>query len=511
MSALIGSVTGAISGGILKAQVALEHEAIMNNPVFLGQITDEQANYIQLWLRYFKFTPDPAGILKQTVIISLIVPAIIYGIYELGMMGYDEAKPVILFHWKLTIAILVIIVIAIIMLGWSATISILLFPFTLLWSGIVWLYKNLVPASTQAFLAKPANSIEGFLEKSSLKDAQTDPERMTLVNLQPVAVKQIGYAGPTEKGGSFKPDTAILAAVQAGVRFFTLQIDYLETAKTGDFAAANVPTLLYRNGANELVSTNGASIADIAKNLSIYAFNKDFPSNAQPLVLYLHFVRTPNYITKPDAYMKFLSDVAEALGPIQPHILHSNENTDFTRQQNEKALVYTPVTLFENKIILITNADTSIFRHVDKLSMSAVPLDKDLDYMTCARAYLEDATDDLGVTSLASEHTPYVVVASYARLRGISGKMRDDYAIRGKGRFVIAMPTMADTPSQADIQSMMKTLAVNVVPMNLFGATDPELKTQIDTWATKPFYNLKPVMLQSMKVAVAGYTPPPGL
>ena len=511
MSALIGSVTGAISGGILKAQVALEHESIMNNPVFLGQITDEQANYIQLWLRYFKFTPDPAGILKQTVIISLVVPAIIYGIYELGMMGLTEAKPVAMFYWKWTLAIIFIIIVAIVMLGWSATIGILLFPFTLLWSGIVWLYTNLVPASTQAFLAKPANSIEGFVEKSSLKDAQTDPERMTLVNLQPVAVKQIGYAGPTEKGGSFKPDTAILGAMQAGVRFFTLQIDYLETTKNGDFASLNVPTLLYRNGANELVSTNGASIADIAKNLSIYAFNKDFPSNAQPLVLYLHFVRTPDYITKPDVYMKFLADVAEALGPIQPHMLHSNENTDFTRQQNEKALVYTPVTLFENKIIVLTNADTSIFRNAEKLSMGSVPLERDLDYMACARVYLDDAADNLGVTSLASEHTPYVVIASYTRLRGMTGRTRDDYAIRGKGRFVIAMPTMMETPSQADIQSMMKTLAVNVVPMNLFGVTDPEIKRQIDTWATKPFYNLKPALLQSMKVAVAGYAPPPGL
>ena len=464
-----------------------------------------------MWLRYFKFSPDPSGILKQTMIITLIVPAIIYGIYQLGMMGLSEAKPTIMFHWKWAIAILLIIVVACVLFGFSFVLSILFLPITLVWSGIVWLYKNLVPASTQAFLAKPAASTEGFVEKSSLRNAETDPERMTLVNLQPVAVKQIGYAGPTEKGGSFKPAATILRAVQAGVRFFTLQIDYLETAKSGDFAAVNVPTLLYKNGADELVSTNGASIAEIAKNLSIYAFNKDFPSSAQPMILYLHFVRTPNYITKPDAYMKFLSDVAEALGPIQSQMLHNNDNTDFTRQQNEKALVYTPLTLFENKIILLTNTDTSIFRHANKLSMSAVPLNKDLDYMTCMRVYLEDATDGLGVTSLASEHTPYAVVASYARLKGISGKMRDDYAVRGKGRFVIAMPTMTDTPSQAEIQSMMTSMGVNVVPMNLFGATDPDVKKQVDSWATAPFYNLKPIMLQSMKVAVTGYVPPPGL
>lgn len=503
---ILDTITGAAAGAMLKANALAEHEAL--KIALFGIPSDATVDTIQKWFRYYGIVPSVTHTALETGGLLAVIGIFFGLIYEIAMLEGGKLISTLKFHWVWTILTIVFIV-AVWILFPGTVPSVVSWIYNAIGSVIMWLYNAVVPKSTQDFILSPVKSIEGFVDKSSTKPVETDPERMTLVNIQPASVKQIGYAGPTEKGGSFVPDATILNAMQAGVRFFTLQIDYLENTMNSKFDKVNVPTLLYRNDSNELVSTNGASIADIAKNLSIYAFNKDFPSYSEPLILYLHFVRTPNYITKPDEYMKFLASVAEALGPIQSLILHKNDTTDFSRQQNEHALVLTPLTLFEKKILIFTNADTSIFRNAEKLSMPKMPLTKDLDYMSCMRVYLEDAADNLGITGFASEQTAYAIVASYARLKAISGKARDDYAMRGKTRFVIAMPSTMDTPSQDDINTMLTTMGVNTVPMNLFGNTNADINKQLTTWAKKPFYRLKPVLLQSVKVAVAGYTPPP--
>ena len=358
---------------------------------------------------------------------------------------------------------------------------------------------------------------ESFVDKSSVADSTDPSDQITLANIQPVSIKQAGFMGPTEKGGKFETDLAVINAIRAGVRFFTLQIDYLETSPGAGFDKINVPTLVYRDNSKAVVSTNGASIADLAKQFSIYAFNPDFPSNTQPLILYLHFVRTPNYITKPDAYMKYLSAVASALAPLQSMIVHGHDTTDFSRQKNERVLLYTPLSAFENKVLILTNADTSVFRNAQKLSMTPVSLDMDLDYMTAMRVYLDDEKDSFGVTSVASEGPAYAVIASYSRIKAMKGRRKDDdkkmtdFALKGKGRFVIAMPGQMENPSQDDINKLLTKAGVNTVPMNLFGTSDPDIKKQITLWGGNPFYRLKPALLQSTKVAVVGYTPPPNV
>jgi hypothetical protein len=503
---ILNSITDAISSASRSAIVSAEHVAL--KAALFDIPSDEQIDYLQKWFRYFGITPSISNTAMEVVLVPIVIVAIIAFIYQRVIVELGNLKMVAMDNWEWSL-IIIIFLLAIWTIYPGTIPWIFVWIYTKIASIFYWLYTNIVPPSTQAFLASPVATTEGFAERSSLKEIQTDPERMTLVNIQPASVKQIGYTGPQEKMGKFQPDLAIMGAVRAGVRFFTLQIDYLENTVNSNFDKVNFPTLLYRNDSNEIVCTNGASIADIAKNLAIYAFNTDFPSSRQPLILYLHFVRTPDYITKPDAYMNFLANVAEALGPIQKYIVKSNENTDFTRQQNERALLYTPLTIFENKILLFTNADTTVFRNAAKLSMTPVPLNKDLDYMACMRVYLDDNNDNLGITGSASEQSPYAVVASYDRLNGMSKRDKESFAMRGKTRFVIAMPTMMQKVSQTDIQTMFTTMAVNTVPMNLFGGTDTEIKSNIISWNGKPFYNLKPALLQSTKVAVAGYTPPP--
>lgn len=356
---------------------------------------------------------------------------------------------------------------------------------------------------------------EPFVDKTAVAEATDDAEQVTLVNIQPVSVKQAGYVGPTEKDGEFETDRSIIEATRAGVRFFVLQIDYLEKSLGDGFDPVKTPTLLYRNDSGTLISKNGASIADLANQLSTYAFNTDFPSHTQPVILYLHFIRTPDALANPDKYLAYLKSVAEALAPIQPYILNKYETTDFTRQKNERILLYSPLSNFEGKILLWTNADTSIFRNTAKLSMAAPPLAQDLDYMTCMRVYLDDENDSFGVTSVAYEAAAHAVIVPFKRVnamkerRGETNKQLQDFAMKGKTRFVIAMPGQTEETKQKDIQRVMKKAGVNTVPINLFGKTSQEILPQINSWEGQPLLRMKPVMLQSSKAAVVGYTPPP--
>ncbi len=361
------------------------------------------------------------------------------------------------------------------------------------------------------------SDVEPFIDKSAVEESTDPAEHVTIVNIQPVSIKQIGYIGPTERGGSFEIETAIIEATRAGIRFFVLQIDYLDKTLGNGFEEKKEPTLVYRDDNGNLISTNGASITDLAQKISTYGFNADFPASTQPLILYLHFVRTPNTLTNPEEYFKFLKKVAKALAPIQPFILNKIDTTDFTRQKNERALLYSQTSIFDGKILVWTNADTTIFRNTAKLSLTAAPLEEDLDYMACMRVYLDDENDSFGITSMAHGKTAHAVIAPYARLnamRGIWNKPnseRDDFSVKGKTRFVIAMPGQTEEINERDVYQVMKVLGVNTVPMNIFAKTNVEILSQIKLWKGEPFLKMKQPILQSSNTAVAGYTPPPNV
>ena len=334
-------------------------------------------------------------------------------------------------------------------------------------------------------------------------------DQYTLINVQPAAIKQVGYVGPEVSGGKFDPVNGIINPMRAGVRFLTLQIDYLESQlDSSKFDDVGVPTLVYRNSNGIMMSTNGASISDIAKNIVNYSFNAQFSTSTQCLVLYLHFVRTPDYITAPDKYVKFLSAVAMALAPIQPMIAQGSGNTLFGRQQNEKILLYTPLQSFEKQIIVLCNVDTTIFRNAAQLGLPSVSPNQDLDSMVNMRVYLENENDSLGATTVASEKTPYAVVMPYKRLAKMSAKQRTTLAQKGKTRFVIAMPDQMSDPSQADISNILTTTGVNVIPINLLGQTYQDIAGSLSAWDGEPFYNIKPVALQSAQIATSPYGGP---
>lgn len=331
----------------------------------------------------------------------------------------------------------------------------------------------------------------------------------SLLNLQPFAVKQAGYIGPTEKGGLFDLETGIHIPLKAGVRFFTFQIDYLEAQKDKEsFARPGEPTLLYRDDAGTLVSKNGADLRAAADALGKFAFTEQVLNNSLPLVVYLHFVRTPSAVRDPVKYVTFLNKVATALEPLLDNHLGIAGDGSFVRQQAEVTLFTTPIKALEKKVIFITNADTSLLRHPEALGMPTLEAKADLDYLVHARVYADTAADAAGVTTTvegAGAKPPVAVLVSLQRVLGLGTKDQEAFGQKGKGRFVIAMgKQIGGNPGLSELNKALTTLGMNAVPMNMFEGNKDELKKKLDLWKTNKFYRAKPLALQTIRQMPVG-------
>ena len=461
----------AVSTAITSASIATsddtdkEYVAICNS--LFGFAPKGLILEIQSFLRGLKIEPTESSISKSALIIPIVITAIIT--FTLTMLWKYSKK-----HWMITIPVAIILCVA---------------------------FYFIYVKPYESFVNLPAKLLENF----KVAAPPSVGDNYNLINIQPAAVKQIGYVGPSEVSGSFDTPTNIIATMDGGVRMFTVQIDYLETNKGVGFDKKGDPTLVYRDNQGTLISSNGESIGNVAKNLKTYAFNSQFPTGIHPIILYLHFVRTPDYLTEPDKYVKFLRKTMGALDEIRSYFLQGHNDIDFTRQQNEKVLLHTPLQNLEKKIILMTNVDTSIFRNLVKLGFEAAPSNEDLDYYVSLRIYLENDNRPEGATMGSSDKIPYGLIIPYRALKGMSDSKKAAFAEKGKTRFVIAMPDPMERPSQADITNLMTTTGVNVIPINMFGRTLQELRPSLTAWSSTPFYKAKPALIQTTEVAATPY------
>jgi hypothetical protein len=360
------------------------------------------------------------------------------------------------------------------------------------------LYYMFVSPAFKAAQIDIAKEVASTLSVESFVNQAPDT---SLINLQSLAVKQTAYIGPSEADGVFDATVGIQSALIVGVRVFVLQISYLDVKKdSSKFDDQYVPTLVYRNDAGDLISSNGANIKEVAKTLAAYGLSESMNVATQPLILYLHFQRTPNALREPEKYVKFLSSVAERLEPLQEFMLGSTSEGNFKRQQNENVLLTTPISSFEKKIIVLCNADTTIFRNVTSLGLDNIDTKYDLDFMVNIRVYLDDSNSEkLGVTtaSLNGEKANAVIVP-FNSLEGLSQEDMDKFAMKGKTRYVIAMPSQMKNPTADSIKTVISKCGVNCVPLNLFGEAVDVLKGKIKAWNGQPFYTVKAQSYRSL-------------
>jgi hypothetical protein len=314
-----------------------------------------------------------------------------------------------------------------------------------------------------------------------------------MLNTQMVTVKHTGYitSNMTSGEGSFSPEEAIQKALVGGVRCFILQIDHMDVTKK-DYDKPNRPTLLVRDSAGKLLSKNSGSIAKVAETLAANAFRPEASKNEQPLILYLHVVRAPNKNREPEEYLRYLSLIAKALEPLAPTHLGLTPFGSFHRQKMEGTLLTTPFQNLQGKTIILTNADTSLFRKSSELFDTKFEPKNDLDFWSNMRVYLSSPSDPIGITTIADDTvTPYATILTSKNILTASKAEQSAFSIQSKKRFTIVMPPSIGNPSVSEISMLLNDVGVNIIPLGI-DATDDELTKQIskewdsDTLRQKP-------------------------
>jgi len=307
--------------------------------------------------------------------------------------------------------------------------------------------------------------------------AVSAPSDELFIDMQPPAIAHAGLDTST----SFNVKTAIIAALNGGIRAFTLQIDMLDIDKPGGaFAPRNEPTLLLRSPNGALISTNSGSIQEVADAIANAGFTDVLMNKYEPIVLYLHIVRAPDQISMPGPYKAFLGKIAKALAPLGPRHLGSNSLGIFHRQLQEKNILTMPLKTFEGQVIILSNADTSVF----KGATSTVAPAEDLDYWVNMRVYALDTADkNIGVAQKypeGAEGSPAALVTSLESILKLSEKDALAFGLAGKTRYMIAVPS--ENPTNKDLETAVNRLGVNIVPVDYL------IKTPADAVETMKIY-----------------------
>jgi len=388
--------------------------------------------------------------------------------------------------------------------GTSSTVVILSWLIVIIPCAILlgWAAYNYWQKTRPVDTAKAANALSAAtsgapkpIKEGFATDATAlNTDDYTLNNIQPLTIKQAAFTAPIGQG-KFEETESIVNALRAGFRSFILQVDYLDAAKDPNlFAVPNVPTLLYRGDDGSLLSGNSGNIEKVAQTLANAAFSSEMPNNTEPLIIYIHLLRAPSSVRDPRAYKDFLSKIAAALNPLAPNHLGVTPLGIFHRQKNESTLLTSPLKTFGGKVIILSNANTDIFR----ASKTDINPASDLDFWVNMRVYLNNAADKIGMTEAApSGTTPSAVIVTAESILALSDEKTDTFALAGRSRFVIAMPSQMANPTVKDVDTLVNRLGVNMMPLDIFSDSIDNVKALVAEYNNIPFHPKSPGLINS--------------
>lgn len=342
----------------------------------------------------------------------------------------------------------------------------------------------------------------------SVASEKIPTDQRLLINTNVLGARVTGYVGPY-KSGVFDEDSATRLALSTGSRCLVLEIDYEQRYPM-------TPLLVYRDAWGFKQSLNTGSILKVAKSIAGRAFS---PSNdsvppaiaSDPLLVVLYFVRTPNPATQPRDYIRFLGKVAEQLQPITNLCLGQTPQGDFRRQALESQLFFTPLSVLSNRIICLSNVDTSPFRRLSALGMAGeIGAKQDLDRLVHVRLYSRESPSGLGATSSpTSSQSPAAVITTPNYWLTIPPDRFADAVSNTKQAWTLVMPSTADqfNLDAKQIKQLLETYGVHCIPITFFdtaqvtdrftGRNAPYAKT---AWTYKPslirFIPPKPIVIQ---------------
>jgi len=222
------------------------------------------------------------------------------------------------------------------------------------------------------------------------------------VNFYSLGCRFAGYIGPSNPT-YYDPDIAIQNAVAAGCRTFVLDIDFIETCTDKYF-----PTLVVRNREGVLIekiesrqpkcnTEYYSTIKDVCKKIDTYAFSPSCQNGTDPVVLVLYFLRHPPGAFDSEPVLTYYSNVARMIEPLQHRFLQVELTGKYYRQQQESQLLTNPISTYNNKVLVFSNANTSGFRK------SSRKPEEDLDFIVNLR--LSYTQTQMGITENGSGST----------------------------------------------------------------------------------------------------------
>lgn len=370
--------------------------------------------------------------------------------------------------------------------GLSILLRIIIFIIVLyfLYLAIKIIFKNWYNISSPANINNITKSQNLLLEdkwtgklqmRKGINDAFTKvpkPQHL-LINTNVLTTRLTGYLGPYSSG-VFDEDNATRIALTTGARCLILEIDYQNN--TFD------PVLVYRDGWGSKESLNTGNIKAVANSIAARAFKPDnngAPSSVanDPLILVIYFVRAPNKTNQTIEYIKYLSVVAEQLEPIKDLILAQTPQGDFRRQALESQLFFTNYNVFSNKIIVLTNADTTPFRNLTNFGLKGELQTKhDLDFMVNARLYVRESPSSFGITgSPSSTVKPAAVITTPEYWTTIPSDRVESSIQSTKEAWTLVMKPVSSSTNQineTDMTTLFNKYGVNSIPITLF--SDPK-------------------------------------
>jgi len=350
-----------------------------------------------------------------------------------------------------------------------------------------------IGAQVKGLGATLTKSIKGLINKEGFAvKERTDTDDLKLINLQPLTIKQAGFIGPLD-AGVFQEATAVSNTLKAGVRTFFFQIDYHEDANKDPklFPGVKEPCLLYRDDKGVLISTNAGSILKMSQAIADIGFSNSVPSQNDPIVIVLYGIRVPaDPVTDPKGYLAYCTKIATQLKPLAPLHLGMTANGDYHRQALQGQLFTSPFKNFENKVIILSNFDTSLYRTVSKMGIPPYAPADDLDYWTHAQIFKDDPGvtigPNLGVTAVAPPNIhPRAKIYSLDSIRAVikgGDSAISAWANKNKNVFTLVVPSSMMNPTYEEISTMVQKMGVNVLPFDFFSFDLSDTKRRIQIW-----------------------------
>lgn len=328
--------------------------------------------------------------------------------------------------------------------------------------------------------------------------ANTPAPQHLLINTAVLSTRLVGYLGPF-LSGVFDEDNATRIALASGARCLILEIDYENNIYD--------PKLIYRDGWGAKQCLNTGNIKTVAASIAARAFKPDnngAPASvaSDPLILVLYFVRAPNKTTNPIEYIKYLGAVAEQLAPINDLILAQTPQGDFRRQALESQLFFINYGALSNKIIVLTNADTTPFRNLTNFGLSGqIGIKQDLDFMVNARLYSRESPSSFGITGSPNSTIKPAAVITSPEYWTTTPSDRIESAVQStKESWTLVMTPVSSATNQInenDLNNLLKKYGVNSIPITLFS---DQKNTDIFMANNKPFNRIswiaKPELIQ---------------